>query len=163
MKLNDFSFSGFSSFSRVFIVRDLAEAKKVDRFLGNDNYFLRAFETYGAGKYYVRVNEGWDRAGDYSIKDVTFIPEDVMTWEETVKQIKSLKKTVDNLNEPFIVAERLQRDARAKGLSYNEAVEALLTPKEQKAYARMDCNAHEEARNVLENFMNGFGFERDEE
>jgi hypothetical protein len=162
MKLDDFNFCGFSSFSRIFIVRDLAEARKVNRFLGCDDYFKEAFETYGPGKYYVRLQEGWDRGGDYSIRDVTFIPEEVLTWEETAKQIKSLKKTVDTLNEPFIIAERLQRDARAKGLSYDEAVKTLLTPKEQKAYASMDCNAHEEARSMFDNFLNGFGFERDE-
>ena len=46
MKITDFSFCGFSAFSRVFIVRDLAEAKKVNRFLADeDKYFMKAFEN----------------------------------------------------------------------------------------------------------------------
>ena len=80
-----------------------------------------------------------------------------------MKELKSLKKKADGLNEPFVVAERLQHMARQRGLSHDEAVKTLLSPKEQKAYASMDVGAYEEARSVLENFLVGFSAECDEE
>lgn len=157
MKLDDFSFGGFTSFSRVVLVRDTAEAKKVAKFLGDDS-FNKAFDVYGAGKYYIHSQEGWDRGGDYSVCNIAFIPEEVPTWENTMKKLKSLKKEADDLNYPFVVAEELRDMAKEKGLSNDEAVKTL-SPKDQKAYASMDVNACRKAENTLENFLNGHLYE----
>lgn len=154
MKLSDFDFCGFASMSRVIFVRDLAEAKKLSRFLSNED-FIKNFNEHGPGKYYVRVTEGWDRGGDYAVRDIVFIPEVALTWEETVNQLKVLNKIKKKSNDPFCIAQELQHSARALGQTYEEAY-AAMTPKNQKIYDSMDVDANESASNNLENFLNGY-------
>lgn len=153
MKLDDFSFADYTSFGRAIILNTVQDAKKLDKFLDSQD-IIEVFNEHGPGKYVVMYNEGWDRNGDYKMVTIRFVDYN-MSLDETLNQLKSLKKTYDNAHRPFSVAEKLNSLHKTTGKPYDECV-AMLSTREQKVLKQMNWEVADVASVNLENFLNGF-------
>ena len=110
MTYKDFESGGYFTLSRTFVIASKKHAQRLDKFLGSSD-FQEAFEVAGPGTYYVHVDHGWDRVGDYSNIIIRKIPDTPTTVPEFFRELKRLKAAADYEAEPFAVLSNIGRSA----------------------------------------------------
>ncbi len=145
MDFDDFNFCGFNTLSRFFRLDCRADAEALDTFLGSADV-VEAFDVVGPGTYYVLVDKGWDRAGDFSALVIKRVPDAPRSARDTLAQLAYLKEQADTLRKPFALAQTISLEKK-----YADCTEA-----ERAFMAKMDTDALFAADAAVLDFMNGF-------
>lgn len=145
MDFRDFDFCGFNTLSRFFRLDTRADAEALDAFFGCAGV-SESFEVAGPGTYYVLVDKGWDRVGDYSSLIIKRVPDAPRRVDDTLAHLACLKEKAETAREPFALLDEMRRTK-----TY-----AQCTADELAIMAKMDTDALFAAEAAVTNFMIGF-------
>lgn len=140
--LNDLKGGGFIHFSKTLRVSSVEEAERIADFI--DEPFDEVFQSHGHGDYFIAINRGWDRCGDYNHVVMLKIKPEGLTFDQLVERINTLNAKVEYQHEPFVLMEQVRAGNKPIGTLTKDELEVMSRASAEKAVL---------AQRDLENFL----------